>query len=347
MSKVKVLQLITGLDVGGAEKVVFDLSHSLKELGHEVYIIGISDKRRLLKLFLEKELNVKILDIGKTLPSFITGYIKLLQFIKAKEIRVIHVHMFHALIMAFLVKIMVPQVKIIYTSHNFNIGSKFRKMLVKITKNIRNVDIIFSQNMWNDSYKKNAYIIPNGIDTSLYELNVNKNVKFTYLSIGRIEPVKNHFLLVDAAVYLQRYLDFEIHIVGDGYLKNDLISYIKENKVDSKIKLLGYRSDINLICNQSHIFVLPSLWEGLPISLLEAAASGLPVVTTSVGSIPQVVDENSGYFATVNNFAEKMKEVYDNYTEAVVKGKLLRHVVKEKYGLQLMVDEHLKIYNSL
>ncbi|KUJ63728.1 hypothetical protein AR687_00640 [Flavobacteriaceae bacterium CRH] len=347
MYNIKILQLITGLDVGGAEKVVFDLSRSLKDLGHEVFVIGISDKDNLKYLFEEENINVSILNVLKTFSSFLRGCKELFVFIKEKDIRIIHVHMAHALIMALMVKIFRPKLKIVFTSHNFNIGSKTRELIVNFSKHFRDADIIFSASMWKNIYKKNAYVIPNGIDVSKYETNVKKNEIFTFLCIGRIEPVKNHKFLVDIAVRLEKEFDFEIHIVGEGFLKQELIDYIVEKNVKSKFKLLGYRKDINIICNRSHVFILPSLWEGLPISLLEAAASGIPVISTAVGSIPELIDENSGYLTDLDFLYDKMKLTYYNYNEALKKAGLLKRKIKEKYSLTFVVDEHIRVYKKL
>mgnify|MGYP003403241544 FL=1 len=347
MNRIKMLHLITGLDVGGAEKVVFDLSRSLKALGHEVFVIGISDKDRLRELFIEQYVNVRTLNVVKTVPSFIRGCKELYVFIKKNDIKIVHAHMAHALIMSVLIKLAIPKLKIVFTSHNFNLGSSMREIIVKVFKPFRNSDIIFSKNMQKSIYKKDAIIIPNGIDTLQYELDVEKNAVFTFLCIGRIEPVKNHKYLVDIAVALQKEFEFEIHIVGEGFLKKDLIAYIKEKNVNSRFKFLGYRKDINVICNQSHVFVLPSLWEGLPISLLEAGASAMPVISTPVGSIPELIDDNAGYLAELNVFLDKMKFVYLNYNDAIIKGKQLRENIKDKYDLNHIVDEHIKVYEKL
>lgn len=347
MKRIKILHLITGLDVGGAEKVVFDLSRSLKALGHEVFVIGISDKDCLRELFIEQNVNVRTLNVVKTISSFIRGCKELYVFIKKNNIKIVHAHMAHALIMAVLMKLAIPKLKIVFTSHNFNLGSSIREIIVKVFKPFRNSDIIFSKNMQKSIYKKDAIIIPNGIDTLQYELDLEKNAVFTFLCIGRIEPVKNHKYLVDIAVELQKEFEFEIHIVGEGYLKKDLMAYIKEKNVNSRFKFLGYRKDINVICNQSHVFVLPSLWEGLPISLLEAGASSMPVISTPVGSIPELIDDSSGYLAELNEFLEKMKLAYYNYDDAIIKGKRLRENIKDKYDLNHIVEEHIKVYKKL
>ncbi len=347
MSEIRILHLITGLKVGGAEKVVYDLSCSQKRMGYEVFVVGISDKTHLKQMFIDAGLKVRTLNIVKSFYSFITGFKELVCFVKNNEIKIIHAHMSHALIIAVLLKIFIGKLKIVFTSHSFNLGSTKREFLIKILKPFREIDIIFSRSMWKNIYKKNAFVIPNGIDTALYNLDIAKNNTFTFLCIGRIEIVKNHKILVDIAVELEKEFEFEIHIVGEGYLKAELVNDINTKNVDSKFKFLGYRKDINVICNQSHVFLLPSLWEGLPISLLEAGASKLPVIATPVGSIPDLIDNDSGYLSEVKYFAEKMKEIYLNYNLALEKASVLREKILEKYDLNNIVSQHDGIYKSL
>lgn len=347
MKKINVLHLITGLNVGGAEKVVYDLSVELNRRGHNNFVVGISTKDFLANMFREAGINVHILGVDKKILSFVKGLFSLRSFIKQHDIKIIHAHMTHALIMAFFIKLLKPGIKIVFTSHNFNVGSKIREKIISISKSFREVDIIFSKKMWKSIYKKNAIVIPNGIDTKQYKMNVEKNKVFTFLAIGRIEIVKNHKFLVEAANQLKDEFDFEIHIVGDGILKEELLDSIKEHNLENIFKILGYRKDINKVCNMSHVFVLPSLWEGLPISLLEAGASSLPVIVTPVGSISELIDANTGYVKELNEFVDAMRESYFNYSDAIVKGNHLQERIQLNYDLGQIAEKHLKIYESI
>lgn len=347
MKNNKVLHLITGLNVGGAEKVVFDLSLKMTKEKFETFVVGISKLNFLEEKFKEEGINVQVLNIDRDLKSFFKGFINLLGIIKRNDIKIIHAHMTHALMIAVLVKFTKPHIKIIFTSHSSYVGSSFREKFIYLSKSFRNADIIFSSAMKKKIYKKNAYIIPNGIDIKKYKLNLKKNDIFTFLAIGRLEGVKNHKVLIDAATQLSKEFDFQIHIVGEGVLKEKIIADIRKNKLEKYVRLLGYRSDINLICNQSHVFVLPSLWEGLPISLIEAGASSLPAIVTPVGSIPDLIDEKSGYLASLNDFTNAMRNVYYNYEEAMLKGIALQKKIESEYDLTEVFLKHLKIYKEI
>ncbi len=73
----------------------------------------------------------------------------------------------------------------------------------------------------------------------------------------------------------------------------------------------------------------------------------MPVISTPVGSIPELIDDSSGYLAELNEFLDKMKFVYFNYDNAIIKGKRLRENIKNKYDLSHIVEEHIKVYEKL
>ena len=116
--------------------------------------------------------------------------------------------------------------------------------------------------------------------------------------------------------------DFEVLLVGEGPDKEMLEQEVKELGLENTVTFLGLRKDIPQLLNQGHALVLCSLWEGLPNVLLEAAASSLPIITTAVGSIPELMDnDNLGYIIPDSSkLSEKMIEVIDNYEEAKQRG---------------------------
>jgi len=153
--------------------------------------------------------------------------------------------------------------------------------------------------------------------------------------------------LIEIANDLKDKYEFEIDIVGDGYLRDELKDLIKKYKLENVVKLLGLRSDIPKLLNQSYCLLMPSLWEGLPIVILEAGAGSLPVISTPVGSIPSLLNMNNAYLSELDGFKNKMIEVLDNYEDAKLKGKKLYDVILKQYSIDAVVDEHEKIYKEL
>ena len=139
--------------------------------------------------------------------------------------------------------------------------------------------------------KKGIYV-PNGVDIHKFERKQEKKSDgmTRFLFVGRLEKQKGLEYLIHAAKFLKGKNDFEIIIAGDGEEAENLKKTAIEFEVEYIVKFTGKLSEHALIEQymRCDIFVLPSLWEGLPLTLLEAAAAGLPIIATEVGGIPSV-----------------------------------------------------------
>lgn len=345
--KSNILQLVTGLGVGGAERVVLDLSIGLDKSKYNNYVLSLSKKNEMLDIFKENNINVTSLNKNNSLKDFMSMIFETKNFIKAHNITLIHAHMTHAMILAVIMKIFSPKLKIVFTSHNTTFGSKIRNVLIYILKPFRNIDILFSEEQLTPIYKNNYKVIPNGINTKPYQIRLNKFEKFTFLSVGRLDEAKNHLHLVDCAKDLaDKNLDFEVLIAGEGNLRNLIEEKISRYKLENKVKLLGIRRDIKELMSQSHVFVMPSLWEGLPIVLLEAGASDLPCISTPVGTISSLLNDSNAYLTDNQNFSKVMEYVYNNYNEAIEKSKKLHEKVLNNYSIESIVINHELIYDK-
>lgn len=143
-------------------------------------------------------------------------------------------------------------------------------------------------------------VIPNGVDVARYEGIVDvaavrgefgfRHDDFVAVMVGTFKRQKGHVHLVDAASVLRdthpgvRYL-----LVGDGELRAGIQEQVRRLGLDDIVRFAGSRRDVPALLTASDCFVLPSLWEGLPVALLEAMASGLPCVATDVSGTQQVV----------------------------------------------------------
>jgi glycosyltransferase involved in cell wall biosynthesis len=345
--KSNILQLVTGLGVGGAERVVLDLSIGLDKSKYNNYVLSLSKKNEMLDIFKENNIDVTSLNKNNSLKDFISMIFETKNFVKTHKINLIHAHMTHAMILAVIVKIFFPKLKIVFTSHNTTFGSKIRNILIYILKPFRNIDILFSEEQRTSIYKNQYKVIPNGINTKPYQIKLNKFEKFTFLSVGRLDEAKNHLHLIDCAKDLaDKNLDFEVLIAGEGSLRNQIEEKISKYNLQKKVKLLGIRRDIKELMSQSHVFVMPSLWEGLPIVLLEAGASDLPCISTPVGTITSLLNESNAYLSDNKNFSNTMEYVYNNYKEAIEKSKKLHEKVLNNYSIESIVINHELIYDQ-
>ncbi len=352
-NRIKILHIITGLPIGGAEKVLLDLSTHLNKDIITPFVIGLNDEIDLIEDFRKQNIWVKPLNMKKNPKGFFIAQKEINKIIKDKEIDIIHAHMFHPLVFAYTAKKINPQIKIVFTSHNENIGSYPRELFTHSLKKFRDMDIVFSKEMITNMYKDNSTVIPNGIDIDAFTKEVEKEKKFTFLSVGVLREQKNQPFLAECAKILKDngHTNFQINIVGSGDASGDLSEDIKEaireNGVEEYVNMLGARRDIPILLKQSHCFVMPSLFEGLPIALLEAGAASLPIIATPVGAVPSVIDKNSGYLATLENFANTMQEVLEDYNRATKKAEILFKEIELNYSIRSMALSHEKIYTQL
>ena len=141
---------------------------------------------------------------------------------------------------------------------------------------------------------------------------------------------------------------FQVLFVGEGKDRPKIEKAIVEEQLEEYCQLLGLRKDVPQLCNAAHALLMPSLFEGLPISLLEAGASGLPVIATPVGSIPTLLDADTGYLINhTSQLTDTMRRVMTNYEEAKRRGKKLQKRINQEYDIQAIVEKHENIYYQL
>ncbi len=353
MEKINVLHIITGLSIGGAEKVLLDLCTNLDKDKITNHAIGLNDEKTLTEDFIQNKIPIKALNMKKSVVSFLKTTQFLYKYTKKHNIQILHTHMFHPLIFAFILKIARPKLKIVFTSHNVNIGSKLREAITYLLKPFRDTDIVFSKDMITRIYVKNTKVIPNGIDTSLYKKKIEKTDKYVFISVGVLREQKNQLFLPSCARYLKDngVKNFEIQIVGganaSGDMREEIKAEIKKYGVEDEVKMLGPRRDIQQLLQKADCFVMPSHFEGLPIALLEAGASSLVVNSTPVGAIPSVINKETGYLSDLDNFAKTMEEIINNPKEAQRRADNLHKIVVDQFSIKSMAKAHEDLYLSI
>lgn len=195
--------------------------------------------------------------------------------------------------------------------------------------------------------------IPNGVDTDAMPEPQSFDSK-RILYVGRLKPKKNLSDVLIAMEEIQaRHPDAELHIVGEGPLKDDLMDMVKEAGLSSSVKMHGYVSsqELRRIYAQAAIFVLPSEWEGHPLVLLEAWASGIPVVGTDVEGIREFITHGeTGYVVPLGSprsIAETVGPLLEDPERIEEMGREALRVAGEDYSWDDVVDRTYDIYRNL
>ncbi|WP_460165050.1 glycosyltransferase [Thermostilla marina] len=115
------------------------------------------------------------------------------------------------------------------------------------------------------------------------------------VQVARLDPIKDHLTALEAFRHVRsRFPQARLMIVGDGPQRNTIERFIVEHTLDQAVMLLGMRRDVPQLLAAADVFVLSSLSEGIPVTVIEAMAAGLPTVVTNVGGLPEVVTRETG-----------------------------------------------------
>jgi len=212
---------------------------------------------------------------------------------------------------------------------------------------LRSIDILFSVNMKRYFHKSHNSVIQNAVNVEEFTGQTDKFEKFTFLAVGHLREAKNYPFLLKCAKELKKSFDFQFLIAGEGKLKKKLQEIIDKEELEEDVFLLGNVENISQLLQRSHCLVMPSLWEGMPIAILEAGASRLPVIATPVGSIPSILHDDNAYLATLDEFSDRMADVYHNYQEAQQKAEKFYDQVIKEHTIEKMTKKLEDLYLSL
>lgn len=169
---------------------------------------------------------------------------------------------------------------------------------------------------------------------------------------GRLTEQKGiEYLLESVKILTDRFPGVRLLIIGDGERKTELESLAERLNICDQVVFTGYRRDIFALIGAMDIFVLPSLWEGLPISLLEAMAMHLPAVASDVGGIREVIDDGINGFLVpardVKTLVARLTTVLEDHEQRRTMGAAARKRVQESFSADGMVRATDALYQSL
>jgi sugar transferase (PEP-CTERM/EpsH1 system associated) len=179
---------------------------------------------------------------------------------------------------------------------------------------------------------------------------------FVIGTVGRIQDVKNHAGLIDAFIRLltlapEKKAELRLAIIGDGPLLPALKAKIEAAGIAKQVWLPGARNDIAEIMRAFSIFTLSSIAEGTPIVILEAMSTGLPVVSTRVGGVPEVVvDQVTGMLVPASNaeaLANAMALYFRQPALAAQHGAAGKERVEQKYSMASMLSAYMNMYDAM
>jgi len=197
-------------------------------------------------------------------------------------------------------------------------------------------------------------VIPNGVermDRCQFgrppELHTNR---FNLLIVGRLEPVKGHHLAIEAMSSSNISHNVHLHVLGEGPRRQELESYAEARGVADRVHFLGFRRNIYDYLSHCDGLLMPSLHEGLPYTLLESMALGIPVIASRVGGLAEVVSDGvSGVLISRGNSAELAEAISRLHRDPELASRLgdaARRLQRERYSLDAMTGAYLELYRK-
>ncbi len=206
---------------------------------------------------------------------------------------------------------------------------------------------------WQPKLTDRIATIPNGIDLKIFVeggASTRESQVPIVISVGRLHRLKNYETAIKACALID-HLHFEYHILGHGRNYARLERLIKESGLQAKVKLLGFRTNVTPLLNQSHIFLMPSLWEGFGLSAVEAMASGLPVLASDVPGVRDVVgvEQECGFLFDPNR-PEQIAERLERLLLSPALRRAMGNRAKSRamnYSIEKTADGYLSLYDEL
>lgn len=324
------------------KKVQFDfIVHERREVGFEEEIISLGGK---------------IFDVPRKSESVWKNFCAIKKVVKKGSYNVVFRHTDTSTIAIDLVAAYLGGAKRrIAHSHSTSTSNKKMHKLFQPLLNFMTTDYFACSKeagKWLYGPKKKAIVVWNGIDILTFSPNhqIRKEVRqeedwqqsFVIGHIGNLMPVKNHLFAIDVFCEIkQKKPNAKLIFVGDGQMRSSIEAVIKERNIENSVNLLGVRTDTSRLLQGMDLFLFPSLYEGVPIALVEAQAVGLPCVVSSViqpdvfvgGTILPIELSNS-----VQKWANKIVDFIDS-----LKTPSMADLENSKFNIKYAV----KIYEEL
>jgi len=354
----------------GAEIMLLNLAEEQTRLGHKPVICSI---RPIYEedLQLEKEAKRKGLEVivfrMHDGPNFFGAW-RILQYAWANQFEIIHSHGYKGNILLGFIPKTLRKIPLVSTLHGWTSNGHISKMLLyeyfdHLTLKYLDAVCLVNECMLSSPglvgvKKDKLHIITNGIQ----ELSKSKSFQadeiitfckqgFTIVSIGRLSQEKGYEYLIQAFDQLEKEFDARLLIIGEGPERSRLENMIFRRGLADKIMMPGYRNEAWRYLLHCKVFVLSSLTEGLPMTLLEAMQVEVPVIATKVGGIPQLITHGkTGLLVPSGDpdlLCKAIKDIGQNSYDTKTLCRNAMGLIREKYSSRRMAMDYDEVYRSI
>ena len=365
-----VCQLLHSLDVGGAEILAVQLA---RHLNHEFRIVfACLDQVGSLGRSLQDEgVPVYLLDRR---PGIDLGCgLRLARILRDNGVDLIHAHQYTPFFQSMLARLRNWNVPILFTEHGRTFPDYartkrivFNRTLLRKRDRVVGVGEAVRQALIrNEGFAPNRVdVVYNGVDLSHFatlsaqsRIDMRRSLgiaadESVLIQVARLNLLKDHSTALRTVERLKKGgCPVRLLLVGGGEERNKLEEETRERSIDDCVLFLGTRSDVAELLAAADILLLTSISEGIPLTVIEGMGAGLPVVSTDVGGVSEVVAEGKTGFLVLSGddalLAERIRQLLNNEQLRADMGNAGRQLANERFASQRMYDEYSRIYKEM
>ena len=350
--KNNILHISRTMDIGGAERIVYQLATDLKDEFDQVHVASTGGlwEEKLAENGIQHH---QILDVDSKQPATVLKILaSLSKIIKENEITLVHTHHRMAAFYVRLLQMRHPKLIHVYTAHNvFKDKLPLYKFALGKAHAIA-VGEAVNENLKADVGIKETTVIYNGVlmkesQDTVAEIAQTPGVKIG--CIARLSEQKGLPYLIQA-MSLVTNPSVSLFIVGDGELRNDLMNQTKELALEKRIHFLGYRSDVVECINSFDFCVLPSVFEGFGLVAIEAFMNAKTMIATDIPGVNEVVNSENGILVPAEDpqaLAQAIKDLAGNPEKRASLATQAKRDYDTKFSYSIFLDNYRHFYQSM
>ncbi|WP_128381983.1 glycosyltransferase [Streptomyces cavernae] len=316
MAEVRVCEVIKTLDVGGAEVLLVERLRRAPRTGRDYTVVFLrANTEELIEALLDD--GIKVVDLRRG-PKWLR-YARLVGAVRRLSPDVVNVHSpLPAAVLRPALRMMRPRPSLISTVHQVWYHPLTR-LLNRPTRRLDDLTVAVSPQVANSRTVRGARLVRtrvHGVDVAAQRFWATRAAEvraefgipgdaFVLACVANLRMQKNHALLVEAAsLVLARRPDALFVLAGDGPLRDQVLADIDRRGLRERVRYLGLVPGAGRLVAAADVLLLSSTYEGLPVVVMEALAAGVPVVSTAVGGVPELIRDNHNGILTPPGSAE-------------------------------------------
>ena len=354
----RVMIVVHGLETGGAEMMVLHLARELSRAGHPVRVVSLhGDDTDVAGLM--RRAGVDVVALNKAGGPDPRTVLRLRAQMRDFSPAVVHTHLPVLEYVLPAVRLYGRRVKVIHTVHNIAREETRHRVLREVNRRAFShgvVPVALNEEVRSSICREYALppsavpVVGNGIDLDAFRGPQRRGLRGAgarLLCVARLAPAKNHALLLRTVARLRESgRDVSLTLVGDGPLRGALEERARELGISERVRFAGRRTDTAAFYRDCDLFVLLSDYEGMPMSIIEAMASGLPVVATRAGGVAELVDDGVNGALVEADAAAAAEAIAAICDDPALYARLSAGAVRTSshYSAEAMMEKYVDLY---